>query len=219
MRAGQSTVSHHVSSSSVFFQRVDSFQASTCSSDKGHVLDFCIMMIICGFGSLNPLTHARLNRMSSAPPVPPFQLPRLTECLYSQPTAVTNPCMPGMHGTQDTRASKLPGRLGLSEHVSATECSLGTTDVAWGQIEDWFGSLLLPVDLTYVFLMCQHLYRNMSQLQTWTEKANDPPRPCAIPPDALPQHARPGFTSVCSIPRPCPSPFTPDEVRCSLSQC
>lgn len=30
-----------------------------------------------------PLTQARLNRMSSAPPVPPFQLPRLTECLYS----------------------------------------------------------------------------------------------------------------------------------------
>lgn len=158
----------------MFFQHVDSFQASTCSSDKGHVLDFCIMMIICGFGSLNHLTHARLNQMSSAPPAPPFQLPRLTECLYSLPTAVTNPCMSGMHGTQDTRANKLPGGLGLSEHVSAMEFSLGTSNVASGQNEDWFGSLLLPVDLTYVFLMCQHLYRNMSRLQTWTEKVKDP---------------------------------------------
>lgn len=150
----------------VFFQCVYSFQASTCSPERGHVLDFCIMMIIWGFGWLNPLTHARLNRMSSAPPVPPFQLPRLTECLYSLPTAVTNPSMPGMHGTQDTQANKLPAWLGWREPVSAMECCLGTSIVAQGQNQDWFGPLVLPVDLTYVLPMCQHLYRNTSQLQT-----------------------------------------------------
>lgn len=34
------------------------FQALTCSLDKGHALDFCIMMIISGFGRLNPLTQS-----------------------------------------------------------------------------------------------------------------------------------------------------------------
>lgn len=53
-----------------------------------------------------PPTHERLNRMSLAPPVPPFQLPRLTECRYILPTAVTNPNMPGVHGAQD--ANELP---------------------------------------------------------------------------------------------------------------
>ncbi|KAM7398615.1 hypothetical protein PAMA_006495 [Pampus argenteus] len=133
--------------------------ASACSPD--HVLDFCIMMIICGFGRLNPLTH----RMSPAPPVPPFQLPRLTECLYSMPTAVTNPSMPGVHGTQDAQANRLPGWLGQREHVSATDCFLDASSVARGQNKDRFDPLLLPVGLTYVFLMCQHLYKNMNQLQ------------------------------------------------------
>lgn len=106
---------------SVFLLCLYSFQASSHSPDRGHVLDFCIMMLIWGFGRLNPLTHARLNRMSPAPPVPLFQLPRLTECLYSLPTAVTNPSMPGVHGTRDAHASKLPRRLGrrTSEQQSA----------------------------------------------------------------------------------------------------
>lgn len=133
------------------FKRIYSFQASTCSPDRGHVLDLRIMIIIWDFGWLNPLSHARLNRMSSAPPVPPFQLPRLTECLCCPPTAVTNPSMPGMHGTRDAQANKSPGWLGLREHVKTTEYFLGTFNVSRGQNQDWFSPLLLPVDLPYVF--------------------------------------------------------------------
>lgn len=113
------------------------FQASTCSLDRGHVLDFCIMLIIWGFGRLSPLAHARLNRMSCAPPVSPLQLPRLTQCLYYLPTAVTNLCMPGMHGTQNAQASKLPGWLGWREQVSEMERSLGTSCVAQCENQDW----------------------------------------------------------------------------------
>lgn len=181
---------------SVFFQCVYSFQASTCSPDRGHVLDFCIMMIIWGFGWLNPLTHARLNRMSSAPPVPPFQLPRLTECLYSLPTAVTNPSMPGMHGTQDTQANKLPGRLGRREHVSGTESSLGTSNVAQGQNS---GLIWSPTSACWPHLCVSNVptsVQKMSQLQTWTEKRKMDWQ-CAISPDALPQHARLTSTSMC----------------------
>lgn len=152
-------------------------------------------MIIWGFGWLSPLTHARLNRMSSAPPVPPFQLPRLTECLYSLPTAVTNPSMPGMRSTQDAEANKLPGRLGQREHVSVTKCSLSTSNLARVQNQDWFGPILMPVELTYVYLMCQHLYKNMSQLGRKKRKIN---WPCAILPDAVPQYSRLSITSVCS---------------------
>lgn len=136
------------------------------------------MMIIWDFGWLNPLSHARLNRMSSAPPVPPFQLPRLTECLCSLSTAVTNPSMPGMHGTQDAQANKSPGLLGLREHVKATEYSLSTANLARGHNQEWFGPLLLSADLTCVFLMCQPLHKNMSQLQTWAVTEKHQLAPC-----------------------------------------
>lgn len=148
--------------------------------------------------TLNPRTHARLNWMSSAPPVSLFQLPRLTECLYSMPTAVTNLCMPGMYGTQDAQACKLPGWLGWSEQVLEMEWSLGTSNVAQCANQDRCSPLLLPVDFTYVSLMCQHLDRDISQLQTRTKKKRKLDWPRAILPDALLQHARLSITSMCS---------------------
>lgn len=36
----------------------------------GPGLDFCVMMIICGFGRLNALRHSSPKRISSTPPVP-----------------------------------------------------------------------------------------------------------------------------------------------------
>lgn len=158
------------------------------------------MVIIWGFGRLSPLTHARLNRMSSGPPVPPFQLPRLTECLCSLPTAVTNPSMPGMRGTRDAQANKLPGRFGWRKHAAAMERSLGTSAVARLQSQDWFGltSCALPVDLTYALLMCQHLYKKYPSASDMGGMRERTDWPRAILPDALPQHARLSVTSTCS---------------------
>lgn len=195
---------------SVFFQCVYSFQASACSPEMGHVLDFCIMMIIWGFRSVGPLTHARLNRMSPAPPVPPFQLPRLSECLYSVPTAVTNLSVPGVHGAQDaqdTQANKLPGWLGQKEHLSATRAP--SAPPIWHQGP--FGPLLLLVDLSWHINICTETW--VSQLQTCIKKEKMD-WPCAILPDALPQHAGLTIISACCT---ASSLFTPDEARCSLS--
>ncbi len=113
--------------------------------------------------------------------------------------------------------TKLPGRLGWRECVSATECSLGTSAVAQGQNQNWFGPLLLPVDLTYVFLTCQHLYKNTSRLHGRKKKKIN--WLCAILPDASPQHARLSISSMCSTASALPPSVYPDEARCSLSSC
>lgn len=173
------------------------------------------MTIIWGFGWLNPPSRKQDSIGWAL-----LHLSLLSSCqdwpnVSTLPTAVTNPGMLGMHATQDARANKSPSRSGRREHVSAAECSLGTSNVAQGQNQDWCGPPLLLVDLADVFLMCQHLYKNTSQTQTWSKKQKMD-WPCAILPDALPQHARLGITSICST---ASALFTPDEARRSLSPC
>lgn len=148
--------------------------------------------------------------MSSAPPVPPFQLPRLTECLSSLPTAVTNPSMPGMHGTRDARANTSPARWGRREPVSAVECSPPLALPLWLRARTRTDSvpLLLPVDLTYVPTSVQ----KHESASCRKRRKKDWLR--AILPDASPRRAGLSITSPCLA---ASALFTPDEARRSPS--
>lgn len=128
------------------------------------------------------------------------------ECLYSLP-AVTNCRMPGMHGTRYAPANTLPSRLGPSEPVSVTECSICTSSVALGHNRDWYG-------LCWPRLCVCDVPTSVEKhvLASKMGKEKDEWH-CAILPDALPQRAMLSIISMCLAAPACSSLFTPDEAR------
>lgn len=133
----------------VFFQCGYSFQASMCSPNKGSCTRF------------PPHAHTTQSAelCSTCPSFPVAKTDRKSllsahSCHKSQhawhvwSTGLSGQQIAWLVGSEGARLCNrvLPWQLQWAE----------------GQKQDWFALLLLPVDLTYVFLMCQHLY--VSQL-------------------------------------------------------
>lgn len=138
-------------------------------------------------------------------------MPRLSQCLYSLPTAVTNLCMPGMHGTQNAQASKLPGWLGWGEQVSEMECSLGTSSVAQCVNQDWCSP--------YICLLTSLVPNVPTSGQKLKSASNENKKGKA---GLAPCHPSRCFVLICFSahpPTPPPTLFTSDEMRHLLRYC
>lgn len=113
------------------------------------------------------------------------------------------------------RPTNSPGWLGLREHVKATEYSLGTFNVARGQNQDWFGLLLLPVDLPYVFSNVP----TSALKHEWASNmgSNRETSAGSVPSFQMLCHSMLGSVSPRCAPLLCPSLYVCDGARCSMS--